>query len=76
LNRKDPNTPRNFYQPLPVQAGHFQIELIPGELRVSRDQPLEIALWGTSQKFEDAFGDWLLLGHLASFIPLIDPGMP
>jgi hypothetical protein len=58
---------------LPVQAGHFQIEFIPGELRVSRDQALEIALWGTAQKFKDAFGYGLLLGHLASFMPLFDP---
>ena len=58
---KDPHAPRYYHLPRPAQAGHFKIELIPGEFWVVRHQGLELTLRGASEKFEDPGSNELLL---------------
>ena len=66
LTGKNPHAPRNRYQAMAVQAGHFKIELIPGEFRVMSHQGLKVTFTGTSEKFEDSLSDEILPRHLAS----------
>jgi hypothetical protein len=70
LDGKNSHAPRNFYQAVAVQAGHFKIELIPGEFRVASYQGLKVTFRGASEKFEDSISDGFLLRHQA-FLLLI-----
>src|SRR6476660_3766096 len=63
LNGENPDAPRNFYQAVAVQTGHFKIELIPGEFRITSHQGLEVTVRDTSKKFEDLLGNGFLLRH-------------
>ena len=47
---KIPTAPRKFHQPVPVQAGHFKIELVPGEFRVASHQGFKVTFRRTSEK--------------------------
>jgi hypothetical protein len=58
---KCPHTPRNFNLPCPVQASHFEIELVPGEFRVASHQGLEFTFRGALEEFEESVGNGLLL---------------
>jgi hypothetical protein len=70
LYGKNPHAPRNFYLAVAVQAGHFKIELIPGEFRVTSYQGLKVTFRGASEKFEDSISDGFLLRHQAFLLPI------
>lgn len=72
MDLKNPHPPRNFYQAVAVQARHFKIKLVPREFRVTSHQSLKVTFRGTSEKFEDSFGDGFLLRHL----PATDKPIP
>src|SRR4026207_2528334 len=63
LNGEHSDAPGNFYQSVAVQAGHFKIELIPGEFRVTGHQGLEVTIRNTLEKLEDLLGNGFLLRH-------------
>jgi hypothetical protein len=55
---------------MPVQAGDFRIELVPGKFRVTTHQGLKVTFRGRSEKFEDSFGDGFLVRHKDSSLPV------
>lgn len=65
---KNPDAPRNCDQAVAMQATHFKIEIVPGELGVAPHQGVEVTIRGSSEKFEDAFSDGLWCSHQASFL--------
>ena len=73
LYGKNPHAPRNFYLAVAVQAGHFKIELIPGEFRVASYQGLKVTFRGASEKFEDSISDGFLLRHQAFLLLIHKP---
>ncbi len=56
---KNADAPRNCDEAVAVQARHFEIEIVPGELGVASHQGVEVTIRGSSEKFEDAFSDGL-----------------
>jgi hypothetical protein len=57
IESKRPYASRDLHHPAPTQAGHFEIQFVPAELRITSDQGFEVAFRGILKKSEDALSD-------------------
>ena len=57
IDGKRPHASRDLHQAAPTQAGHFEIQFVPTELRITSDQGFEVTFRRILKKSEDALSD-------------------